>query len=802
MDEKQGFTYRVEYVPNGMSKHVLRSLFHPEDAQHLEIRSLTPDVNNYDGTGCQVATAYYSPPSQQRELRLRDQDSELVLGRAFLGFTPLNETVEAPTADSIAVTGLAGHAFGSWAHTRRRMWLRDYLPGDIQRRARVLVYGYNSQVQGHDTPTSILADHGNRFVNDLLRIRTHAACRDRPLILIGHSLGGLIIKQALADLAPGLRSMLPVKRVVFLGVPNGGLDQMALADIVRGHPPQELIAESKRNSPTLRGLAQRFKSNCSDLVVHTYYESRMTNTVVQIKCWDEGMQSADGKLSRCGPPVLMVDGTSAILHHSCEVSVVSVDGNHSEIAKLQRGQGGAYVDIKAHVEDALQHVEQTHKLLAPSNHSRSASPWRFDASEGKPTRKPPNPTAPRAINSAAARKDKAEHDAENREEASCKTQCLDSDATYSDHSGSCRSAFCLGGALCRLENDDPKPDVTPRPSKASVQKEAETCSCPAFDGTPHFAIYQDYDIKCSLWPESELNFTPSSSNASTVTVTQPNTSAEPQPVVASAFDFAGCGYSLCVIGPCCPLQTHRDLARLERSTGKPEKPKAIDHAASGSAKPTVLPNASGIDIEAFRKEYKSSSTKQLPTPTMRPSALSKPVIQDQQPSSSSSPKLDGKATSRFVTPNELVAAASSVAGNGALKGVTAGPEQLEGSYGRSGIRYGWSIPASPDHRLPSRGIDQETTKPRSPWRIIARAAINAYLDVPPAKSTPAQWSAAPAANEPAPPHSSPAVSSSNSSTPTSWDLGGAPGPESTPSPPVVKPAVIASKGRVRRGRGR
>ncbi|KAK5698430.1 hypothetical protein LTR17_023662 [Elasticomyces elasticus] len=392
MDETQGLTYRVEYVPTGMSKHVLRSLFHPEDAQHLEIRSLTPDVNNYDGTGYQVATVYYSPLRLQQELRLQNRDSDLVLDRAFLGFTPLNETVETPTADLIAVTGLAGHAFGSWAHTRRRMWLRDYLPGDIQRRARVLVYGYNSLVQGHDTPTSILADHGNRFVNDLLRIRAHVACRDRPLILIGHSLGGLIIKQALADLPPGQRAMLPVKSVMFLGVPHGGLDQSALADIIQGRPPQELVTELRRNSPTLRGLAQRFKSNCSDLVVHTYYESRMTNTVVQ---------SGDGILSRCGPSVLMVDGTSAILHHSCEVSVVSVDGNHSEIAKLKRGQGGAYVDIKAHVEDALQGIEHAHMLSPPLHHSSPASPLRFDPSERRLTQMPPDPGPSRTINSAA-----------------------------------------------------------------------------------------------------------------------------------------------------------------------------------------------------------------------------------------------------------------------------------------------------------------------------------------------------------------------------------------------------------------
>ena len=45
----------------------------------------------------------------------------------------------------IAVTGLAGHAFGSWSVDHHLMWLRDFLPSDIPR-IRVITYGYNSQL--------------------------------------------------------------------------------------------------------------------------------------------------------------------------------------------------------------------------------------------------------------------------------------------------------------------------------------------------------------------------------------------------------------------------------------------------------------------------------------------------------------------------------------------------------------------------------------------------------------------------------------------------------------------------------
>lgn len=52
----------------------------------------------------------------------------------------------------IAVTGLAGHAFGSWrSREGPEMWLRDFLPDDLERNgcnARILTYGYDTKLVG------------------------------------------------------------------------------------------------------------------------------------------------------------------------------------------------------------------------------------------------------------------------------------------------------------------------------------------------------------------------------------------------------------------------------------------------------------------------------------------------------------------------------------------------------------------------------------------------------------------------------------------------------------------------------
>lgn len=72
----------------------------------------------------------------------------------------------------IAVTGLAAHAFGSWAHSAQNMWLRDYLPRDATN-ARVLIYGYPSQLHGNIS-RSILSDHSTNLIHRLLTMRESA----------------------------------------------------------------------------------------------------------------------------------------------------------------------------------------------------------------------------------------------------------------------------------------------------------------------------------------------------------------------------------------------------------------------------------------------------------------------------------------------------------------------------------------------------------------------------------------------------------------------------------------------------
>jgi len=67
----------------------------------------------------------------------------------------------------VAVTGLAGHAYGSWRNSKTgRMWLEECLPRDISN-VRIMTYGYNTKLVGAGLDGSRLIDHRRSFIEQL-----------------------------------------------------------------------------------------------------------------------------------------------------------------------------------------------------------------------------------------------------------------------------------------------------------------------------------------------------------------------------------------------------------------------------------------------------------------------------------------------------------------------------------------------------------------------------------------------------------------------------------------------------------
>ena len=107
-------------------------------------------------------------------------------------------------------------------------WPMDLLPSDLQN-TRILTYGYDSKVtQAFAAPTSQnhIHRHGKSFLQALGRWRK--GCQNRPIIFVAHSLGGLVVKQALIEAKKHVDSvqLLDVYEssyaVVFFGTPHRG----------------------------------------------------------------------------------------------------------------------------------------------------------------------------------------------------------------------------------------------------------------------------------------------------------------------------------------------------------------------------------------------------------------------------------------------------------------------------------------------------------------------------------------------------------------------------------------------------
>ncbi|RYP10933.1 hypothetical protein DL764_000369 [Monosporascus ibericus] len=136
--------------------------------------------------------------------------------------------------DIVAVHGLGSNVDWTWIwkdRTKHVHWLRDpdMLPAALPN-ARIMVYSYESRWHTK-APKTRLELCGEELMEDLHNFRTKT--RDRPVVFIGHSLGGLVVLHCLlfADRIERFK-YLPARTVGFLalGTPFRGTKMQTLAE--------------------------------------------------------------------------------------------------------------------------------------------------------------------------------------------------------------------------------------------------------------------------------------------------------------------------------------------------------------------------------------------------------------------------------------------------------------------------------------------------------------------------------------------------------------------------------------------
>ncbi|OCK80555.1 hypothetical protein K432DRAFT_297425 [Lepidopterella palustris CBS 459.81] len=234
----------------------------------------------------------------------------------------------------IAISGLGGHAFGSFKEKDGSyMWLRDSLPQDLKR-TRILLYGYDSTL-ANSASVQTIADLANDLQKAIGFIRNYdEADPERPLVLLGHSLGGIIAKQALITMKDGFKSdqanLKATHAILFFGVPNHGMEIASLIAMVGDGPNRYLLETLSRTSETLRKQEKDFPEvfYFKDSIIFSYYETKESPIVELI----------NGKWKRSDTKrALLVDRNSATQARpweSKERYIQPIARDHSEMVKF------------------------------------------------------------------------------------------------------------------------------------------------------------------------------------------------------------------------------------------------------------------------------------------------------------------------------------------------------------------------------------------------------------------------------------------------------------------------------------
>ncbi|KAL7937552.1 hypothetical protein V8C35DRAFT_183222 [Trichoderma chlorosporum] len=200
--QNKAVTYRLRGVPSKLEeqdvKELVKKALTLENDIIVDINSLADDPSR---RGEKIATLEFSQRPQEACL---NRQIFLLFDTHFRGLTPLHTRSDAEcNIDLIAVSGLGSHAFGSFKERNGSyMWLRDSLPHDIPN-IRILIYGYDTQMYD-STSFANLDDLANEFQQRIRSIRSYPQLKrfeipttnpERPLILIGHRPGGIIIKE-------------------------------------------------------------------------------------------------------------------------------------------------------------------------------------------------------------------------------------------------------------------------------------------------------------------------------------------------------------------------------------------------------------------------------------------------------------------------------------------------------------------------------------------------------------------------------------------------------------------------------
>lgn len=244
--------------------------------------------------------------------------------------TRVHEVSEPDALHVIFVHGLGGDAQSTWMHNPKdhtTLW-PCWIGEDTE--CNVWVAGYGAALSGWTDAAMHLADQGEAF---FAALQAEPGLQQRRMVLVGHSLGGLVIKsgmtqaQALGD--PQRESVLScVAGVVFVGTPHQGSSLATIAENLRvalRTNPQ--VVNMINDDAWLKLLNGQFRNLHAQrkFGVRVFFETKGVLLGRKVLCFELGKRLMIVDRNSSDPGITGVVPTG-------------IDGDHIEIAKPKSRQ--------------------------------------------------------------------------------------------------------------------------------------------------------------------------------------------------------------------------------------------------------------------------------------------------------------------------------------------------------------------------------------------------------------------------------------------------------------------------------
>ncbi|KAK3951028.1 hypothetical protein QBC32DRAFT_344984 [Pseudoneurospora amorphoporcata] len=293
----------------------------------------------------------------------------------FLGVTTIAEHDD-PQFDMYFVHGLGGHAFKSWSTDKGapHMWPRDFLPDDVKARplnprkwegqklaGRFATVGYRASAMFASAATATVDKISQNFLNHLRADRTEGS--KRPMYFACHSLGGLVVCQALIHALSEDSHRLErfqdcqstffngeeclVKGIFFFGTPFEGSRLARYASRIAKflHGNGTLIDSLSIQSEDLNTIIARFDQ---------MRNNPRTRIPIVIAYEMEPMFGMR----------FVTDPDSAMSSFDCQT--IGIDGDHRTMIKMENNQDRSYRDVAEFIIRMIQRTLSGSSSIPPS----------------------------------------------------------------------------------------------------------------------------------------------------------------------------------------------------------------------------------------------------------------------------------------------------------------------------------------------------------------------------------------------------------------------------------------------------